>query len=220
MTGGGYLVRHGRLVLTGRPDQRRRFELVRGKRRLLDLAEPDQYTETDNTTFESHGGEHDVHLLARSTSRPSRRWDRCPMSGMSEALAGGTLNLSGSDRDQRAQRNALQITANGSGSQLNLSAVTSISGDGSSIFVVTTSGTTLASSLTSFSDIRSPLMAGHGRYQPVGQPDRRRQSDGHGRLVLAAGLDQRKRFEPVRRGWGNAQLTEPVHIHGDRQYDF
>ncbi len=73
-----------------------------------------------------------------------------------EALAGGTLNLSGLATIDQPNENVV-IDAEGSGSQLNLSALTSFIGGGTSGFAVTTSGTALASSLTSFTDVQITL---------------------------------------------------------------
>ncbi len=70
-----------------------------------------------------------------------------------EALAGGTLNLSGLAAIDQPNEN-VQLEANGSASQLNLSALTSFTGGGgSSTFVVTGSGVVVDPNLTSFSNV-------------------------------------------------------------------
>ena len=74
-----------------------------------------------------------------------------------DALAGGTVNLSGLTTINEPNA-GVQFTADGSGSQLNLSALTSFTGDGgNSTFEVTDSATAMASSLTTFSGLQITL---------------------------------------------------------------
>ena len=109
------------------------------------------YTETDNTTFEATGVNSVLDLSALTTlGSMSGYWH-------AEALAGGTVNLSGLTTINEPNA-GVQFTADGSGSQLNLSALTSFTEDGgNSTFEVTDSATAMASSLTTFSGLQITL---------------------------------------------------------------
>ena len=111
---------------------------------MLSLALPNltTYTETDNTTFEATGVNSTLDLSALTTlGSMSNYWH-------ADALAGGTVNLSGLTTIN--QPNAgVQFTADGSGSRLNLSALTSFTGDGgNSTFEVTNRARSWTSSFT------------------------------------------------------------------------
>ena len=80
------------------------------------------YTETDNTTFEATGVNSTLNLSALTTlGTMSNYWH-------ADALAGGTVNLSGLTTINEPNA-GVEITADGSGSQLNLSALTSFTGE-------------------------------------------------------------------------------------------
>ena len=109
------------------------------------------YTETSNTTFEATGVNSTLDLAALTTlGSMSGYW-------YADALAGGTVNLSGLTKINEPNA-GVQFTADGSGSQLNLSALTSFTGQGGySTFEVTDSATALASSLTTVSGLQITL---------------------------------------------------------------
>ena len=109
------------------------------------------YTETDNTTLEATGVNSTLNLSALTTlGDMSNYWH-------AEALAGGTVNLSGLTTIDEPNA-GVQFTSNGSGSQLNLPALTSFTGDGgSSTFVITGSAAVSASRLTTFSGVQLSL---------------------------------------------------------------
>ena len=73
-----------------------------------------------------------------------------------DALAGGTVNLSGLSTIDDPGAN-IHFGANGTGSQLNLSALTSFTGSNDSDLAVTGSGTVTASGLTTFSGVQITL---------------------------------------------------------------
>ncbi|MHB1561134.1 MAG: beta strand repeat-containing protein [Isosphaeraceae bacterium] len=114
------------------------------------------YTETDNTTFEATGVGSTLDLSSlTSLGSMTNYWH-------AEALAGGTVNLSGLTAINQPDA-GVQFTADGSGSQLNLSALTSFTGNGgASSLAVTNGATVLASSLTTFND--SGLTVAGGSY--------------------------------------------------------
>ena len=99
---------------------------------------------------------------ARSTFPPSATLGDMSNYWHAEALAGGTVNLSGLTTIDEPNA-GVQFTSNGSGSQLNLPALTSFTGDGgSSTFVITgVAPTVSASRLTTFSDVQT-LPGRHG----------------------------------------------------------
>ena len=106
-----------------------------------------------------------------------------------EALAGGTLNLSGLTAINEPNA-PLQFEADGSGSQLNLSALTSLTaGTGSSTLAVTDSGSVLAEQPDHLQRCPDhPRRQRHDRHQPVEQLDRRRSLTVTGGSYSLAGL--------------------------------
>ena len=151
LTGGSSLtVTGGSYSLSGLTDVNG-SSLVRENGGSLALPNLTTYTETDNTTFEATGVNSVLDLSALTTlGSMSNYWH-------ADALAGGTVNLSGLTTINEPNA-GVQFTADGSGSQLNLSALTSFTGNGgSSTFEVTDSATALASSLTTFSGVQITL---------------------------------------------------------------
>ncbi len=150
LTGGGILtITDGSYSLPGLTDVNSSSLYAEGGA-TLSLPNLSTYTATDNTTFEATGTNSVLDLSGlTSLGSMSDIWH-------AEALAGGTLNLSGLATIDQPNENVV-IDAEGSGSQLNLSALTSFIGGGTSGFAVTTSGTALASSLTSFTDVQITL---------------------------------------------------------------
>ena len=101
----------------------------------LTLPNLTSYNETDSTVFEATGVNSKLNLSALTTlGSMTSFWQN-------KALAGGTLTLSGLVTINESNANVL-FTADGSGSQLSLAALTSFTGGGGdSIFVVTDSAT-------------------------------------------------------------------------------
>ena len=117
----------------------------------LTLPNLTSYNETDSTVFEATGASSKLDLSALTTlGSMTSFWQN-------KALAGGTLNLSGLATVSEPNANVL-FTADGSGSQLTLSALTSFTGGGGdSVFVVTDSATVVANNLAAFSDVNITL---------------------------------------------------------------
>ncbi len=150
LTGGGLTITGGSYSLAGLNDVSGSSLYVQ-KGGTLALPNLTNYTETDNTTFEATGANSTLDLSALTTlGSMSTSW-------RAEALDGGTVNLSKLTTINEPNAD-VQFTADGSGSQLNLSALTSFTGDAAnSTFAVTNSATVLASGLTTLSGLQITL---------------------------------------------------------------
>ena len=130
------------------------------------------------------------------------------------------MNLSGLSTIDDPGAN-IHFGANGTGSQLNLSALTSFTGSNDSDLAVTGSGTVMASGLTTFSGVQITL-DGTG----VVATSQWVSLTGGGSLTVSGGsysfpdLTDVNGSGLVRRGRGDAQFTEPDDLYPRRERDF